>query len=573
MKKILGSLLVVIVLVVGWFVFFNEEKTTLATDFLPQDTMVYTRHNDLNVLVDTFSESKLGKAISGIDYVQIATELNYSDTDIQNIKDMKKGVSDITKHPIFKEIFGKQFSISFLPITRVDENYSVLDAARDSLLVIAKPVHSTKILESIASFLPNSEDIVTGKYLGNKVHSFKLDDEENLFVTIVHEYVLLGLTEKRLKTALDQYKSKTNPLSLKTDFIKYKTQFSGNLQFSYIQTDLVKSSGMTLGSFYSPETLTDLENELKMLDSYSEFVSTVSQNGNKILSESILHLNKEGMSPLFKEFVLTEPEVNTNIDIIPANLLAYYWVNTLKLKSMYQYTLEDYGMGDAQEAMIEQEAMKLTGLSLDELFALIDSKFTFLLKDKEVQSFFPVPDFAFYVKINNPTKFTAVINKVIVDNGVSVHKKNYKGAELTFWGGIAQNTIQPVFGLNNDYLVIASSEGFIHDVVDSFETGDFSKQNKNILDVTEGFSEKNNGLCFIQTKAFLELLKEVISWGGTIIAIQDREAASQSKILIDKLIHPLLDGLSMYSSVGYRTYLEDDYIHIETTTLIENDNN
>lgn len=573
MKKIVGSILVVIILAAGYFVFFSEEKSAVATDFLPQSTMVYTRHNDLSALVDTFSESKLGRAIAGIDYAQIATELKYSEGDIQNIKDIKKGVSDITHHPIFKEIFGKQFSVSFLPITRVDEKYSVLDATRDSLLVIAKPVHSTKILESIASFLPNSEDIVTAKYLGNSIHSFKLDDEENLFVTIVDGYVLLGLTEKRLTTALDQYKSKTNSLSLKTDFIKYKNQFSNNLQFSYFQTDLVKSSGMTLGNFYSPETLTELENELEMLNSYSEFVSTVRHDGNKIISKSILHLNKERMTPLFKEFVLTEPEINTNIDIIPENLLAYYWVNTLKLKPMYQYTLEDHGMNDAQKKMIEQEALKLTGLSLDELFDLIDSKFTFLLKDKEVQSFFPVPDFAFYVKINNPTEFIDVINKVIVDNGVSVHKKVYKDAELTFWGGIDQNTIQPVFGLKNDYLVIASSESFIHDVVDSFETGDFNKQNKNILEVTEGFNEKNNGLCFIQTKAFLELLKEVISWGGTIIAIQDREAASQSKIMIDKLIHPLLDGLSMYSSVGYRAYLEGDYIHIQTTTLIENNSN
>lgn len=573
MKKKIGSLLVGIIIVVGYFVFFSKEKPVLATDFLPQETMVYTRHNDLNALVDAFSESKLGKAISGIDYVQIGTDLNYSNSDIQNIKDIQRTITDTTKHPIFKEIFGKQFSISLLPITRIDETYSAIDATKDSLMIVAKPVHSTKILESIASFLPNSEDIITSKYLGNKIHSFKLDEEDSLFVTIIQDYVLLGLTETRLKTALDLYKSKTDPLSIKPDFKKYKDQFSGNLQFNYIQTDLVKSSGMILGRFYSPETITELENELKMLDSYSEFVSTVTHDGKKILSKSILHLNKAGMTPLFKEFVLTDPEVNINLDQIPENLLAYYWVNTLKLKPMYQYTLDDYGMNEDQEKMIEQEALKLTGLSLEDLFGLIDSRFTFLLKDKEVQSFFPVPDFAFYVKINDPSKFTGVINKVFTDNDIPIHKKDYKGAELTFWGGIAQNTIQPVFGLKNDYLVIASSESFIHNVIDSFEGGDFSKQAQNILDVTEGFSDKNNGLCFIQTKAFIELLKEVISWGGTIIAIQDREAASQSKILIDKLIHPLLDGLSMYSSIGYRAYLEDDYINIETTTLIENDDN
>lgn len=571
MKKTIGALLVVVVLSAGYFIFFNKEKTILPTDFLPQNTMLYTRHNDLNELVNAFSESKLGKAITGIDYVQIATELNYPASDIQDIKEIQKTIYDTTKHPVFKEIFGKQFSVSLLPIIRIDSTYSVLDATRDSLLVLAKPVHSTKILESIASFIPNSEEIVTSKHLKHKIHSFKIDEEDNLFVTIVQGYVLLALSENRLHIALDLYTSKENSLSKKPDFIKYRDQFASNLQFNFIQTDVVKSSGITLGKFYSPDTLPELEKELDMLDSYSEFVSTVMRDGDKIFSKSILHLNKEAMDPIIKELVLTSPEINTDLDKIPADLLAYYWVNTLKLKPMYEYALADYEMNEAQKEMIEQEAIKLTGLSIEDLFALIDSDFTFLLKDKQVESFFPVPDFAFYVKINDPARFTEVVDKVINENGIAIHKKDYKGAELNSWGGIAQNTIQPVFTLKDDYLIIASSEKFIENVVDSFESGDFNDQDENIIEVTEGFSEKNNGLCFIQTQAFVELFKEVISWGGTIIAIQDREAASQSKILIDKLIHPLLDGLTMYSSIGYRAYLEDDYINIETTTLIKND--
>jgi hypothetical protein len=63
------------------------------------------------------------------------------------------------------------------------------------------------------------------------------------------------------------------------------------------------------------------------------------------------------------------------------------------------------------------------------------------------------------------------------------------------------------------------------------------------------------------------LVKEVFSWIGTMIAIQDREAAQRSKILIDKLINPLLDGLAMYSTIGMRSYTEQDSIIIESKVL------
>lgn len=68
------------------------------------------------------------------------------------------------------------------------------------------------------------------------------------------------------------------------------------------------------------------------------------------------------------------------------------------------------------------------------------------------------------------------------------------------------------------------------------------------------------------------MLKELINWGGTIIGIEDRKAARKSKVVINQLINPLLDGLAMYSQIGTRRYTENNIIYIESTTLIDEQN-
>jgi len=64
----------------------------------------------------------------------------------------------------------------------------------------------------------------------------------------------------------------------------------------------------------------------------------------------------------------------------------------------------------------------------------------------------------------------------------------------------------------------------------------------------------------------------MVSWGGTTLAIKDRELARKSKVLIDDLINPLLEGLSMYSIIGSRKYVEGSTIVFESYTHLDHGN-
>jgi hypothetical protein len=50
--------------------------------------------------------------------------------------------------------------------------------------------------------------------------------------------------------------------------------------------------------------------------------------------------------------------------------------------------------------------------------------------------------------------------------------------------------------------------------------------------------------------------------------IQGPEAAREADILVNKLILPLLDGVSMYSTLGSRSIIKKDSIILESTTTV-----
>ena len=55
-----------------------------------------------------------------------------------------------------------------------------------------------------------------------------------------------------------------------------------------------------------------------------------------------------------------------------------------------------------------------------------------------------------------------------------------------------------------------------------------------------------------------------------MLAIKDRELARKSKVLIDDLVNPVLEGLAMYSIIGSRKHHEGNTIVFESFTHLDN---
>ena len=79
----------------------------------------------------------------------------------------------------------------------------------------------------------------------------------------------------------------------------------------------------------------------------------------------------------------------------------------------------------------------------------------------------------------------------------------------------------------------------------------------------------SHSISYLDFARTTEMMQELVSWGGTMLAIKDRELARKSKVLIDDLINPLLEGLAMYSVIGSRKYHEGSTIVFESYTNLD----
>ncbi|MBT8361019.1 MAG: DUF3352 domain-containing protein, partial [Deltaproteobacteria bacterium] len=313
-----------------------------------------------------------------------------------------------------------------------------------------------------------------------------------------------------------------------------------------------------------------LVTELIRLQGFETIFFGVWQQNDHIFDKTLITFDREKIREEFKELVDIKPTIADSYHYLSADTIWYYWTNGIQLDSMYKHFKQER---DSSEYSLFGELTEVIALDLEDFLSLIDNDFTLAVKNIPEYQFVPAPRLMFAVKLHNVAATKAAIDKLLNHYDVPVRTQTVKNVELTSLGGIiSTGEILPSFALFKDYLIISSNIEQIKEFIAGSETIPSLRSSKYFNDINTGLIKKNNSIGYLHFAEVTYMLKELINWGGTIIGIQDREAARKSKIVIDQLINPLLDGLAMYSQIGTRRYIQNNKIYIESTTIIEKQN-
>jgi hypothetical protein len=214
------------------------------------------------------------------------------------------------------------------------------------------------------------------------------------------------------------------------------------------------------------------------------------------------------------------------------------------------------------------EVAEATGMSNEELLLLVENDLLIALKSSLDDQFIPLPRILVALKTNDSKKLFHVIESITAKYDIPLTKQSIDGINIYLWGGVvAAGQLQPAFTVTDKYLVISSNRQQIKEFIKEGRGYKSLDSSSHFRAVDIGLTGENNSVNYLDSRGMTLLAKEIISWIGTMIAIQDREVARRSKILIDQVINPLLDGLAMYASVGMRSYTEKDTLVIESKIL------
>ena len=571
MKKIFVLALIAALIASGLFFFFKGEKKSLTTPtaFIPEDVLVCITQKDLGRMLDDFKKSRLGKTFGQIDFVKMAEDMGVPQESITSLKKGQDDTNDFLNGPIFKEIFNNEFTIALLPV-QAPNLENLTGRIEEHLLLIAKPGHGTQLIDLLTSGLVKVANQTSVSYGSHTIKLSQLEKGRTLAAISVQDLVLIAFDERIIRESLDCYDKKKRSLQDNEGFLKLRETFKDPVSFSYFGMEsLQKQMGMLLEK-------TDLKQKDLLKDVWRKWSGLqaagygVWREAGRIRDKGVFVVDNEKLDPALRNFYATPSEKNASLAIVPQNVLAYYWTNTMDFPAYWKMYLQRSDFSQQKIDAIREGAKRQLGTDIETILGLLDKQCGLMVQDGEGKRFFPVPDFSMFVRLKDSNRLSTLAQKFLKNNALQVQTQDYKGVQITSMAAFPQGGLMPVYMIHDQYLVAASSMAMIKQIIDTMKEGHGLVENPRFQKVSSGLLDENNSVGYLRIGEMMHAVKGLVGWGRAIVAIQGQGNARKTAIVIDRLVNPLLDGLSMYSDFGLRSRIAPDQILVESTTVIEN---
>jgi len=576
MKKT-GAILaaVGVMAVVLYFLVTARLGKVTAADFLPEEVLVVAEQHDLGPLLEDFKGSRLGRALTGIDYVKVATDLGMASQQVEKITGAGKKMGDFLNSPFFQEFFGKEFTLALLPVADVASPTPEKTAAA-SLLLISRPSHNVDMLKLMSSLFArqlNQTSIQHGDFILNQ---YDLGEGVTLSVAAVEGYIVAGLDQGVVQASLDRFTGaaagKKGTLAKNSEYIRLRHEFKDAKSFVYMSLPMLHGqAGRLAASLDMPER----DELLKAIDQWKGWNGMAFgawKEKGQIRDKGVVLFTKEKLDPLVAGMCSVKPMENKTYGMVPSDIIGYYWTNTLNMGAFWEmFTREMQGSEEQLKAMA-RDVKANTGFELEQILAMFGSEAAVLMKEIVTDGFIPLPNGAIFLKIEKEADFVAMLQSLFAKMDIAIQTEEYKGVALNSLEISFHPSQRPVYALHQGYLILSGSVDLVKKIIDSPGNPGGLTGEKGFQQVNEGLQKGltgvNNSVSYLRVASLLKMFRELSNWGGTILSMQDPETALKSKTVLEQMILPLLDGLAMYEVMGSRSVIQDDAILLESTIIL-----
>ncbi|MDR3631826.1 MAG: DUF3352 domain-containing protein [Desulfocapsaceae bacterium] len=568
MKKILPLIaLAAIVIAGGLFYFYgmNHEQTNPAL-CVPDDVSFYADQRQLGQVVEDIKKSPVGQVLVKTDYVKMAQDMAVDESGIEIIKKGLDKVSEFFNGPIFKEVLSENFVLAMFPL---DDSalQNPIESVTNRFLLISRPKHNVQLLSLLAANLGKDIKPSDVSYGGYTVKRFELQNNQAVIVAVVKDLVLIALDEKTIHDAIDCHDNKKKSLALNANFQKLEGMYKDPLFFMYFGFESIMNQAVAITSKLGHED-SDITKELSGMQaaSYGGWTET-----GAIRDKVVFLVDTAKVDPAMKGFYAIAPEKNTTLNFAPEHAMAYYWTNSVSLPlywNLFQTKakLDKEQMDDVRTAVKQQ-----LGMDVDEFVGLFDKQSGLLIQNSaDEKKIVPLPDISVFMHLKDSKKLNDLVQDQLKKNGLNVQTADYKGVSIASLHDFAQTGLVPAYAIDNQYLMVATSQEFIRQMVDTMKEGHGLADTPGFKSVSTRLLEENNSVGYLQFGELVKLAKGLISWGSSYSAATMTDNGRKNyEIMTDRLVNPLLDSLSAtYSDVGvYSRIMPNQFIGESTMML------
>lgn len=535
--------------------------------FIPDKALVYFEQHHGSLALREFTRSPLGKKIATIDFLKTGKKISLPDSMLLPIEEGLSVYTAIKDNKLLHEIFGNNFAIAILSPVESQQYSDVKDYLKENTLVVANPKHSAEDLPFLAerySSYVEMYSISSAQYGNHHIKRIHLQGQFFSLVTIEGIFIM-SLSEKQLRRCIDIYDAELPSLANNKDFSAMKKSFKMPDRFFYLPVDDARK--------FVAETVTDLAFPGKVLF-LKELATTVGfthfgygswNNGKSVIDKVLVQYKSDEVNSVVRNYINAAPIHCSMLSLTTENPMAFYWSNTLKLKDFLRYFDKNKELAPHIEELWATVA-SITGKNAEEIFSFLGEEISLVLEPGVQDEFFAVPLGMVFLRIKNVPELRTVMEQMIDAYDLPITVKAYGQIRYSYWTPSPQDGLQPLYGFWEDVFFFGNSPKLLEMIVDR-KTDDLSLLDNAAIKILDpGFTGKNNSITYLNN---VELLKVVQRWLGLLgmtLAIEDRETAYKVHTVLNEIINPLLDGISMYEKSSTRSFFTPEKVVIDSIT-------
>jgi len=554
--------------VVGGLVYllaFPRQQSRDPLELVPQQAVLMLDWTDAAAATREFFNSRFGQSLTSIDWPSVMEQLEVSEQVRDSLKQQATRMMNFLAHPLFKELFTKRIVVALLPVDPVAFIADSQQAVSKNLLMLINPRYEGLLPRFLSLVTTVQDNVESLSYQGIPVSAFALDGGGKLYVSSIDGQLVISPGLETVQHSID--------LSLK-HLVQKQTGFVLNSEYTTLKDRAPKRDDFffyvdlaglkPLSNVLRPSVLAEKGRSLSEFAGSERMVLFHRSYRNIQQFTSIVQFAPDQLAPFQKTIYTREPVQNRSLLNMPSDLLFYFWSNWLDLNAWWQETLAR-GTDDelAAAERIANWIETQSGMSIDEFLALFGREFGFNISEIRTSGFFPVPRICCCIEMTDRDRVEQLLEKII--SGLPVRRDKVAGIPVVSIMA-ADGLMQPSYALLDRFLVVADSREQIEDILRVSSKRLVKDDQFQAVDM--GMLQPSNLVVFARTAEIIDGLKEFASWAGTIIAIRNEAAGYKSKILIDQVILPLLDGLKMYRAKGVRSYTAPGEVVLDSVILI-----
>ena len=575
MKKI--SLFFLFICIIGWVLYLLTSHLESGVDpvsLLPVDTIGLVDLRNPAKSYVRYKQSRLGRQIDSISWDEVLKEIGLPEEQVVRITTWSDELRIILESPLFREIFGRRALFALLPGTdSVGSNTGPLDL-RDRLLLICRPQHRASLLHFFSSFFAGHYEYTSYSFMGKAIKKYTFDNDLSVYSTVTDGLVIIALSEKPLKDSLVRsLKNMTTGgrtgLELNEEYRSLKKR-TGGRDDQFIYADLKKMTEALNKGADAPENF--MMNRINggaypVSIPFQSFVFFRQSEKSKLSYTTIIRVDREDFLESTGSLLFNPPVKNKTIQELPSDLIVYFWTNVFNFKYIWNLILHDTnGVQVEYLKNIEHWTISNTGLSKEQLLDLFGHQFSLNIAEIKTSGFFPVPRISLQIELVDRERVEDLVNTFLT--GLPLRQSRI-GSQDVYSVMLAGGLVQPSYAFIDDFLVIADSHEQMKQIVE--DKKELLVQDPFFEKVDVGLTMPNNFVLYLKSDELIDGLKGLFAWTGTLLSINGQKTGFVSKVVIDRVILPVLDGMKMYRVKAVRGYFNESEIILESALLIENE--